>query len=423
MPQAPVYVVQPQPDLRPRFGSTPSEPAALVPVLNPGLRKLKAVAHGVTAAHRLAHHPETRRSYSKDRCVDADVIEEIDLDLPRTVADDPLVQARVGRIRALLLQHVAEDPELGYCQGMSLVAAVFATGSLTQGEAYSRFRAFTLRVRGLWLPGFPLLEAGTAHFETLAQNEKWYRHMCAHSVDTSMYMPQALLTMFAMWLPLATLLSCVQLLEHHGFSGMLAMALAIAGHCGEVLCHRRSFEDLLFVLKDLKAWAPNQHELLAATRLWLPRTCAVSSVPAPVGRCRAWSRSGSSVVDEEGKSALEDAPSAISWLKGETSTTQILSWAENEAAVAGGALLRWALSMTPDAHLELADLASTAGRAGVSKPTRSPLQASPSGFVSRRATEPGGACKRHSSQLQPVQSGYGYPRVISDSERRRSVHL
>ena len=48
---------------------------------------------------------------------------------------------------------MAEDPELGYCQGMNLVAALFAVAAQSQSEAYMRFRAFLGRLRGLWQPG------------------------------------------------------------------------------------------------------------------------------------------------------------------------------------------------------------------------------------------------------------------------------
>eukprot|EP00435_Cladocopium_sp_Y103_P065386 s664_g27.t1 len=86
--------------------------------------------------------------------VNAEVLRQLELDLPRTAGTDVALHGCIGRVRKMILQHLEDDPELGYCQGMTLVAAVFAAAHNDgEVEAYRRFAAFVQRVRGLWLPG------------------------------------------------------------------------------------------------------------------------------------------------------------------------------------------------------------------------------------------------------------------------------
>merc|ERR1719183_3051701 len=98
---------------------------------------------------------------------------QVDLDLERTHPKEPLVKARLDLIRTMLLRQVTEDPELNYCQGMNFVAGAFAVTYFNKDEAHERFRAFVCSLRGLWLPGFPLVEKGIQHFEALAEDRPW----------------------------------------------------------------------------------------------------------------------------------------------------------------------------------------------------------------------------------------------------------
>lgn len=110
--------------------------------------------------------------------VNAEVLRQLELDLPRTAGTDVALHGCIGRVRTMILQHLEDDPELGYCQGMTLVAAVFAAAhNDAEVEAYRRFAAFVQRVRGLWLPGFPLLQPSIASFEALAKGRPWFMHL------------------------------------------------------------------------------------------------------------------------------------------------------------------------------------------------------------------------------------------------------
>eukprot|EP00928_Gymnodinium_smaydae_P039810 TRINITY_DN27119_c0_g1_i1.p1 TRINITY_DN27119_c0_g1~~TRINITY_DN27119_c0_g1_i1.p1 ORF type:complete len:686 (-),score=120.89 TRINITY_DN27119_c0_g1_i1:210-2099(-) len=176
--------------------------------------------------------------------VDDQTVRQIDRDLPRTFPGDPIVRARLPMVRSVLLRYAAENEDIGYCQGMNFVAGAFAIACHGEDEAFYCFRSLVEQVRGLWLPGFPLLEEGLHHFEALAAERPWFQHLCSRSIDPSMYLPQAWLAMFATWLPLATLLDCLSCFEQHGFAGILAMTLAILDQLGEFLLRQDQQDDL-----------------------------------------------------------------------------------------------------------------------------------------------------------------------------------
>jgi len=190
--------------------------------------RLYGIARKIVLAQKLmrsASHP--RRSYWLDGSVHADVINQIDKDIKRTSGGDQEIDSCLGETRAMLLRHAAEDTELGYCQGMNMVASLFAVAGLSQNRTYARFRSFIQCVRGLWLPGFPLLDSAIAQFELIAKTQPWYNHLCKHSVSSDMYLPQAWMASFATWLPLSTRVILLPHLEQHGLAGMLALSLAV----------------------------------------------------------------------------------------------------------------------------------------------------------------------------------------------------
>eukprot|EP00413_Alexandrium_margalefii_P045762 CAMPEP_0204598380 /NCGR_PEP_ID=MMETSP0661-20131031/54285_1 /ASSEMBLY_ACC=CAM_ASM_000606 /TAXON_ID=109239 /ORGANISM="Alexandrium margalefi, Strain AMGDE01CS-322" /LENGTH=172 /DNA_ID=CAMNT_0051609083 /DNA_START=1 /DNA_END=519 /DNA_ORIENTATION=- len=132
-------------------------------------------------------------------------------------------------------------------------------------------------MRGLWLPGFPLLEMGVAHLATVAKERSWFQHLSAHDVRPSMFLPQAMLTLFAMWLPLTTVVECLALLERDGLVGMVAMTVAVLDHARERLLRQQSMEALLCVFRELQDSPPEPKELVTAASLQLPECRSRSS--------------------------------------------------------------------------------------------------------------------------------------------------
>jgi len=177
------------------------------------------------------------------------------------------------------VRHLAEDPELGYCQGMHLVAAVFSKASGSQDEAYTRFHGFMGHALGLWAPGFPLFHVGAAQLEVVAKERLRHGHLLENDVVASMFLPQAFMTMFTMWLPLETVVDCLALVEDVGLEAMVAIALAILDNAADRLLAQQSLEGILGVLQALHECPPSAEALRTAASSLLPDVS--KSLPRP----------------------------------------------------------------------------------------------------------------------------------------------
>lgn len=240
---------------------------------------------------------------------DTEHAHDVDLDVLAGGTGPRAAQVRASKVRALLLRQAAQDAELGYCEGLHLVATVFLAASRIEAEAYWRFHAFVGGLRGFWLPGFPLLEAGAVQFKEAASGARWFQHLEALNVEPRAYLPQAWLTMFTTWIPLSALVQCLELLEGHLFAGILAMTLAMLDHVSQHLLDQNSTEDAVLALRGIKGHAPGPEALASAARGWLPKVSAVGAhpvtQPTPSVPCR---RHGSRVVDESDHPALLELP-------------------------------------------------------------------------------------------------------------------
>lgn len=196
----------------------------------------------------------------------------LDLDLKRTYASDPDVQSRRTVLREMLLRRLAEDPEVGYCQGLSFWAAPFALACESKQEAYSRFLSLTQRMRALWLPGLPLLRDGSELFAAAADDRPWFKHMEEHGVHTSMYLPQVWVALFSQWLPMSSLLQCLPFLEHRGFEGVISLTLAVLEEVSPELMRLTCIEDILPLLSSIRQCSCTHKvtALIEAAGLWIP---------------------------------------------------------------------------------------------------------------------------------------------------------
>ncbi|CAE8591968.1 unnamed protein product [Polarella glacialis] len=267
----------------------------------------RSVARGVLAAQRLRlSSTGCRRCYEQDKALNADVVRQIDLDIPRTAGGDPELMACLGTARSLLLRHAAEDPELGYCQGMNMVACLFSVAARSQAEAYARFHAFTQLLRGLWLPGFPLLQEGMCIFESLAQGRPWFQHLQRNDVGPETYLPRAWLSLFASWLSLPARVLLLRELEKNGLAALLAISLALLDHIGPALLEQGDDTgEILTVLEMDRCREPHPAALIAAKDVWIAvainaaaRRTATPLAPPPLRR------EGSRVLDRHGHEAI-----------------------------------------------------------------------------------------------------------------------
>jgi len=243
-------------------------------------------------------------------------------------------KARLSRVRQLLLRHAAQDPELGYCQGMHFAMVLFVASSGSLGEAYWRFHAFSGRMRGLWLPGLPLVTKGLRQFTQAARGASWFEHLTAHGLGPEAYLPQAWLWFLAAWLPLSSLVHSLELLEGHGFAGLVAVTLAVLDCAAERLLQQTSSKDLKHALSRLSEQSLDAIQLagMARSRLAIVESTANADLDTAVNGRHALEqlpcqRQGSRLVWMDGITACW--PDVVAWAM-ESVNVNVIPWSSHD---------------------------------------------------------------------------------------------
>jgi len=199
---------------------------------------------------------------------------QIRKDLPRTFPELSLIQERQALIEAILTDYAAFDSELGYCQGMSCLAAVIAERINDSEEASTHFRHIVGPLRGIWLPGFPLVVTGMSAFDTVLKksNCALHTHLTKHDLSYDMFLPDVWLTQFSRWLPFSFLWDVFEYVEAHGFPGVLAITAALMSLSTPSLLEEADFSALFVALKSLadKAKHLELSKVLDASKEVLP---------------------------------------------------------------------------------------------------------------------------------------------------------
>lgn len=94
-----------------------------------------------------------------------------------------------------------------------------------------------------------------------------------------MFLPQALLTMFTLWLPLATIVQCLAIFERLGLSAMVATTVAVLEHSSERILKAQRFEGILGVLQALPDNPPSPEVLVSLATNALPAVLGAAGEP------------------------------------------------------------------------------------------------------------------------------------------------
>jgi len=214
---------------------------------------------------------------SPQRARSADLL-QIRKDVYRTFSDLPELQPFRGVMQGVLQEYAAADVEVGYCQGMSFVAAVTAHHSRSIDSAYSQFREIVSGIRGLWLPGLPLLLQGEAAFQGLCNScfSDLLPWLGEQGVSPDLFLPDAWLTLFSRWLPFAMLWAVFDFVKVNGFPGMLAITVRVLKFHQPILMAAADFQELLALLKQLRYQPrqPDVQDLVETARELVPSACA-----------------------------------------------------------------------------------------------------------------------------------------------------
>jgi len=192
--------------------------------------------------------------------VDPAVCEQIDLDINRESRTHSFFAARYGRCQRSLFRilraFAAYDSEVGYCQGMSSVAAMLLV-HLPEGQAFHALvRLLTpgsrYAMRGLFLPGFPLLAPVVEVHESLLMK----RHPAVGAAlrdMSSAYLVEWMMKMFYHRFPFSLALRMWDYFLAFGFSPLVfAAAQAVFDEmAGEFSGKSASIEVILPALQRL----------------------------------------------------------------------------------------------------------------------------------------------------------------------------
>lgn len=128
---------------------------------------------------------------------------QIDLDIERTLRDHILFKIRYSQAQIslfkILVAYSNLDPEVGYCQGMSTIAA-FLLLYFDEAGAFDSFVKLMSRdnLRLMYRAGFPLLFEYFWIQERLMKKflPTLWTHLAKHSITTSIYATKWYLTLF-----------------------------------------------------------------------------------------------------------------------------------------------------------------------------------------------------------------------------------
>mmetsp|Transcript_132279 Transcript_132279/g.257756 ORF Transcript_132279/g.257756 Transcript_132279/m.257756 type:complete len:445 (-) Transcript_132279:33-1367(-) len=251
---------------------------------------------------------------SPQRARSADLL-QIRKDVYRTFSDLPELQPFRGVMQGVLQEYAAADVEVGYCQGMSFVAAVTAHRFRSIDVAYPQFREIVSGIRGLWLPGLPLLLQGEAAFQGLCSSclSDLLPRLGEQCVSPDLFLPDAWLTLFSRWLPFTMLWAVFEFVKVNGFPGVLAITVMVLKVHQSTLMAAADFRELLTLLKELRGQPrqPDAQDLVETARELVPSAHAAlveaqKQVPLASRSISGLSREGCRVVHHSSGSDLMD---------------------------------------------------------------------------------------------------------------------
>lgn len=196
--------------------------------------------------------------------ISAHIKEDIARDLNRTFPRHRMFVSNTeegdqGRLHLskVLEWYATIDPEVGYCQGMSFVAALFLVYMPSPDVAFYAFlqcmsKQSEHRLRDMYLPLMIEPQKVLYIFSKLGEKHlpKIFAHMNRQGVDASMYATEWFMTMFCRGFnfEFVGLVMDVYLME--GYKIIYRVALALLRNVEEELL-KASFEDLVYALRDV----------------------------------------------------------------------------------------------------------------------------------------------------------------------------
>eukprot|EP01039_Chlorochromonas_danica_P011630 gene11630-13041_t len=207
-----------------------------------------------------ASHPYPQPGNMKNLVISQVTIDEIERDIDRTFPRHVLFTEDNGlgqnALRRILRYYASLDPEVGYCQGMGFIAALFLT-YMTEEDAFYTFYAVMNRVqepmRLLFLPKLAEIQKILFVFEQLCHLHlgSLWQHLSSEGLHPTMFFTEWGMTMFirAFDFDLVTRVWDIFLFEGD-YKILYRVSLAIIKSQEEELMDRK-FEKIMAFMREL----------------------------------------------------------------------------------------------------------------------------------------------------------------------------
>lgn len=187
-------------------------------------------------------HPDNAAKYAAllEAVADSENRDVIDRDVSRTFSDYVFFRQKEGQspsqgrsaLRNVLRAYACHDKELGYCQGMSFLAGVFLMYA-TEEQAFwmleGLLRDSRWQLRGMFLPGFPLLNEYYYILDVLMKEHtpKLRQKNLKSGVVPAMFAQEWFMTLFACCIPFESFLRVMDVLLYKGYKILFQLAIAM----------------------------------------------------------------------------------------------------------------------------------------------------------------------------------------------------
>lgn len=172
-----------------------------------------------------------------------------------------------NRLRRALRRMAAADTELGYCQSMNFITAIFIMVLYDENAAMSAVRNLFVKLgtRCWYTDGMKQLRADTAVLEDLLRERLPAVHgaLRAHKFDLIFVSSKWFLCLFATSLEGEALRRVWDVMLSDGIEAVFRVAFAMLAHCSNAILKAPSHDDLIFMFQDWKL-SSSPEELISA---------------------------------------------------------------------------------------------------------------------------------------------------------------
>jgi len=183
--------------------------------------------------------------------VDAQVINDIVVDLPRTFPDHFLFKYANGpgqkELYNVLKAYACKNPELGYCQGMSGVAAVFLMYCTPEEAFFMLDTVLETHMKGYYSSGLTQLKQDSAIFDwlLLTKNKQIHTYLKSKGIDVILYTTKWFMTVFTQCLYWETVVRIWDVFLLKGTRFLIRVGLAILKLYTSDILKKKQLEVLL----------------------------------------------------------------------------------------------------------------------------------------------------------------------------------